>query len=156
SESADGTNYNTAPLTLKEGGIGVHADLVINLSKDLVGKPIEISPNLYYGVTPELTLGVATNPFANTLPLGGGLCLSGTSNGCYKAFNNLSLDALYEVAPMMAVHGGLDILAFSPDMLLSLRGGVKMKFGSGPIGVLLDPALNIGLTKRDFGNKEFL
>src|SRR5437763_13225030 len=36
-------------LTLHQGSISVDGDVIANMSKDLVGKPIQIVPNLYLG-----------------------------------------------------------------------------------------------------------
>src|SRR3954471_24544018 len=38
-------------VTLHQGGIGIDGDIVIGMSKDFAGKPIQIVPNLYYGVS---------------------------------------------------------------------------------------------------------
>jgi len=154
-------------VTLRQGGISVDGDIVINLSKDLVGKPIQIVPNVYYGISNELTVGAAWNPGAEIFQAGGGiagaprgLCITGSSNGCEKFLNNLSLDALFSFMRQstmdLGVHAGLDFLQFSDDLFLSVRAGVKGKMLAGPLVVVFDPALNFGVSKRDLGNKEFL
>jgi hypothetical protein len=148
-------------VTLHQGGIGIDGDVVIGLSKGNAGKPINIVPNLYYGVSNELTVGLAHNPGAEVFQTAGtGLCLSGTSGGCDKVYNNLSLDALFSFMRSstmdLAAHGGLDFLQLSPDVLLSLRVGVKGKTMAGPLVIVFDPSLNIGLTNRDPVNKEYL
>src|SRR3954469_14156914 len=75
-------------VTLRQGGIGIDGDVVIGLSKGNAGKPIQIVPNLYYGVSNELTVGFAHNPGAEVFQTqGSGLCLSGTPD-CPKVYNN--------------------------------------------------------------------
>ncbi len=147
-------------VTLHQGGIMIDGDVVIGLSSGSAGKPIQIVPNLYYGVSNELSVGLAHNPGAEIFQTDGrGLCLSGTSGGCAKVYNNLSLDALFSFMRSstmdLAGHGGLDFISLDP-MFLSLRLGVKGKTMAGPLVIVFDPSLNIGLTKRSAGNKELL
>jgi len=159
----------TAPIsateaTLHQGATSIDGDVVMNLSKGAAFKPVQIVPNLYYGVSPELTAGFANNTNADifqaiTPPGGRGLCLGGASNGCAHVYNNFSLDTLFSFMRSsimdVAAHGGVDFLSLDPFML-SLRLGVKAKMATGPLAIIFDPSLNIGLTKRDAGNKELL
>jgi hypothetical protein len=147
-------------LTLRQGGIRIDGDIVIGMSSGSAGKPIQIVPNVYYGVNDQLTVGLAHNPGAEIFQTNGrGLCLSGESNGCAKVYNNLSLDALYSFMRSstmdLAVHGGLDFIFLDP-LWLSLRAGVKGKALAGPLEIVFDPSINVGVTDRSAGNKELL
>jgi len=146
--------------TLHQGAIDVNGDVVMSLSKDAVFKPVQIVPNLYYGVSSELTVGFAQNPFAEIFQTTGrGLCITGSSNNCAKVYDNFSLDALFSFLRSstmdLAGHGGVDFLTLDP-FFLSLRLGVKGKMAAGPLAIVFDPSVNIGLTKRSDGNKEAL
>ena len=84
------------PHTLRQGGVSIDGDVVIGLSSGSAGEPINIVPNIYYGVSDQLSVGLAHNPGAEIFQTAGrGLCLTGTSGGCGKVYNNLSLDSLY-------------------------------------------------------------
>jgi long-subunit fatty acid transport protein len=150
-----------ANITLRQGGIGVDGDVAVGVSKGASGKPISIVPNVYYGVTDVLTVGLASNHGSEIFQdvAGQGLCLSGQSNGCAKVYNNISLDGLFSFSRSgtmdVGAHGGLDTL-FGDDTRLSVRVGVKGKLLSGPLNFVFDPSLNIGANKRDTGNKEIL
>jgi hypothetical protein len=151
---------SAAEATLHQGAISIDGDLVMSLSKDAVFKPVQIVPNLYYGVSSELTAGFVHNPFAEIFQTSGrGLCITGSSNGCAKVYNNFSLDALFSFMRSstmdLAGHGGVDFLTLDP-FWLSLRLGVKGKVATGPLAIVFDPAVNFGLTKRSDGNKEML
>src|SRR6266496_2788243 len=148
--------------TLRQGTISVDGDVVIGLRKGSAFKPIQIVPNLYYGVSNELTAGFAHNTNAEifqavSTPGGRGLCLSGASDGCAHVYNSFSLDALFSFLRSsrvdLAAHGGVDFVL--DPFLLSLRLGVKGKAGLGPMAIVLDPSVNIGLIKR-YENKEVL
>jgi len=156
--------------TLHQGAIQIDGDVVAGLSKSSAFKPVQVVPNLYYGVSHELTAGFAHNTNADIFQAasvkggqaasvkgGRGLCLSSTSNGCDHFYNGFDLDALYSLmrasAVDLAAHGGVDFIL--QPFLLSLRLGVKVKAAAGPLVIVFDPSLNIGLNKRD-QNKEVL
>jgi hypothetical protein len=152
-----------ANITLRQGGIGIDGDVAVGMSKGASGKPISIVPNVYYGVSDVLTVGLADNhgsEIFQTAGVGQGLCLSGQMDGCGKVYNNISLDGLFSFArsAMMDVgaHGGIDT-AFGADTTLSARVGVKGRLLSGPLVLTFDPSLNLGLNKRaEDLNKEVL
>jgi hypothetical protein len=148
-------------VTLRQGGISVDGDVVVGLDSGGAGEPIQIVPNFYYGVSDVLSVGLAHNPGAEIFQTSGrGLCLTGETGGCLKVYNNLSLDALFSFmrsAGMdLAAHAGLDFITLSDPTALSLRLGVKGKALAGPLIIVFDPSINIGLTERDGGNKEIL
>lgn len=158
--------------------------LNINLSADAVGKPISLAPAVYYGVSNKLVVGLThdggstpisprpgirvisitiPNPIDPTMSTtvtgagGAGICLTGEDNGCGKVYDNVGADALFSVAEgktALAVHGGLDVFSFDPNLLLQLRAGVLGSFAaSDKLSIVFDPRISIGLTERDF-NKE--
>jgi hypothetical protein len=139
-------------LTNAAGQVLVNANLTVELSKDQVAKPIYLIPNVYYGVSDMLTVGISHGGFPGFPAAAGSLCLGGEDRGCPKIYNNLNLDVLFSFLkqPGMeaAFHGGLDLVSLDP-MHLSVRIGAALKFSSGPIGVLVDPGFRIAVTKRD-------
>lgn len=157
--SSGGGYLSPTDVTLRQGAISVDGDVIVNLSSGAVGKPVQIVPNLYYGVNDALTIGFAQNPGAEIFQTTGkGLCITGSSNGCEHFYNNFSLDGLYSFMRSstmdLAGHGGLDFVSLDPFQM-SLRLGVKGKVMAGPIVIVFDPSLNIGLNDRS-SNKEVL
>jgi len=151
------TNIMQAPQTFQ-----VRVPLVINLSSDFVGKPINIPVDAYFGLSEQLTLGLthsgglvqAVAPYE----LGTGLCLSGTPH-CFKTYNNVGFDALFSLMSgvlQLAAHGGLEFVNIDGGTF-SLRLGVLFQAPLGEnIAIITDPRLFLGLSDRDIGNKEFL
>jgi hypothetical protein len=153
------TDYTGRALSPRRGRIAAHGDLLISLSKDAIAKPIAVVPALFYGVTDSMAVGVTTNVFSETWGFGDGLagtrgvCLGGTDRGCEKVFNNLSADALYtflrQPGTEAAAHFGFDVLRISDPSQLGFHAGFQAKLTGGPLSVLIDPSVIVGLTKRD-------
>jgi hypothetical protein len=134
----------------------IHGDLVSNLSTNHGGKPVWITPNVLYGVTDQLTVGIAENPQAEFSPIGYGLCL-GSSAYCAKILNHIVPTAALSVnrtdAFELVVHGGLDY-EFSPSSLW-VFGGVLFKAALTPVLALMgDPLVSIAVTQRGPSNQE--
>lgn len=148
--------------TLEAGRILLKVPVLINLSKDLVGKPVSVAPDIYYGVSDDLTVGISHTGGALVYPAlaGQGLCLTGKDNGCEKVYNNVGVDALFRFINnpgfQLAAHGGLDFARLSDPMLALLRLGVYGEFQAGIFELRFDPSISIGLNKRDEGNKQYI
>jgi len=154
-------DYNARPLTLGTGMMGISGNLVADISANNWGKPLWLIPHFYYGVSDKLTVGITGNPKAEFFPTAGGFCMS-SSAYCPKVFipNNVSFDLLFSFnrAAMMEVafHGGLDLGAFDPFTAAG-RGGLLVKIRINElVAILADPSISAGITRRDFGNKEYL
>ena len=137
------------PITLAKGMLEIQGTIGINLAESAIGKPFNISPDIYYGVSDKLSVG---------LTHGTGLCLSGTDGGCAKVYNDVGVDAIFAFMTgnlNVGAHGGIAISQISDPLFAGLNVGVLVKFMSGKLAVTADPKVNIGLTERDF-NKESL
>jgi hypothetical protein len=139
------------PNVLAKGMIQIHADLFANMSTDNSFKPFSIAPDIFYGVSDKLSVGV-THAI--------GICPAGTDNGCAKVYNDIGVDTLFSLKKDekmdLASHVGVDVGAFSPDLVLAAHLGVLLKYQIDKLGIFVDPAIGIGLTQRDAGNKETL
>ncbi|MGE0548402.1 MAG: hypothetical protein AB7O24_29585 [Kofleriaceae bacterium] len=150
-------------VTLKKGGVNIQANIEINMSKEAVGKPFSIAPDVSYGVSDDLTLTLAHSNAALTGFRGGtgaGICVAGAENGCFTEYTAVGAEALYSVAkgPMaLGVGGGLIFQAPLEDgRAFSVKVGAKGKYTAGKVVVSFAPSIWIGLTERDAGNKELL
>lgn len=151
---ADASSYPTAVVardqTLPAGMPLVSLELGVGMSRGNAGKPVVLAPDLYYGVTRDLTLGIDHTR---------SLCLSGKSGGCAKAWDDLGVDGLYAIVrggPVsVSAHGG--VYALSADAgFVSARAGALLTIPlvAGKLNLYLDPQLGVGVTKRDRGNRE--
>ena len=144
--------------TLPQGKLFINGIIGINLSEDAAFKPVSISPDIYYGVTNDLTLGLVHSGLGATGIIGSvgqSLCVTGEDNGCGEVYNNVGLDARYRVAAPFAINAGLYVGDFDP-FALQLKAGVLAGHRWGKFGLETNPNVFIGLTERDTGNKEVL
>jgi hypothetical protein len=149
-------------LTLPGGKLFLDAFVEVSLSKDMAFKPVSLAPDIWYGVSDDLTLGLvhsargATGLWGSS---GDGLCFTGKSRGCSKVYNNLGANARYHLfrkgGIALAADGGLYAMSLDPFML-SLKLGGLLRFGFGAFSIEFDPNIFIGITKRSDGNKEEL
>ena len=140
-------------LTLPKGKINVAVNLEVNMTADKVGKPISISPDVSYGVTPDLTVALVHSSFALTgfrAKAGAGICVTGTENGCSKVYDNVGAEAWYSVArgpTAVAVGGGVHAIRLDGGFY-DLKVGAKLRHAMGKIGVNVMPSLLIAMTER--------
>jgi hypothetical protein len=135
--------------------------VVLNLSKSAVLKPVWIPLDLRFGVTDQFEVFVDHGPVqGGSYAYGQGVCLGGTSRGCPKLYNNVSIggqfsfvkDSGFEAAGLLAI----ELRQLSPDMLMAVDVGVGVKYISAPVSVKLTPQIGIGMNKRSAGNKEII
>ena len=141
-------------MTLPEGRVLVQGYIQMSLSTDAVLEPLSLSPDVWYGLTDDLSLGLAHSA-AGTGGLygaaGNSLCLTGTSNGCADVYSNVALLGRYSLLDAgvgLAAQGGLVIGALDP-LTLSLQLGVAGRWEMAPIAIVFQPSILIGLTERE-------
>ncbi|HTM22291.1 MAG TPA: hypothetical protein VL172_17345 [Kofleriaceae bacterium] len=151
-------------MILAKGKIGVAVAVQVNLSKDLVAKPISIQPDVAYGVMPKLDVGLYHSSYGIAGwwgGLAGGICVSGTDNGCAKAYNGpIGILAHYmlmgNAGMEIDANAGLVFRQLSDPMMLGAKLGVDVHKMMGKLMIGLSPNLLLGFTERDAGNKEYL
>ncbi|HEX7843838.1 MAG TPA: hypothetical protein VF469_40465 [Kofleriaceae bacterium] len=147
---AEGTDQ----LTLPKGRAVLNAFLEINLSSDNAFKPISISPDVWYGATDDITVGLVHSAAGSTGFIGGvgtSLCLSGSDGGCSDLYRNVGFEARYKLKTgefVWAADGGLYVLHFSDPFQLAIKLGAVGRWHSGQLAVELQPNLFFGLTNR--------
>src|SRR4051794_39859080 len=105
--------------------------LLVDASKDSFGKPTSLAPDLYYAFSDTVQVGLLhTGPMGWQTRPGGSLCLTGQSNGCPKAYNNVGFDFMYGL-----LYG---------DFHLSLHSSLFLSPISDPTGVMW----TVGLTGK--------
>ena len=128
--------------------------LLVNASKDSFGKPTSLAPDLFYSVSDTVQIGLLhTGPMGWQSRPGSGLCLTGTSDGCPKVYNNVGFDFMYGLLFgdfHLSLHSSLFLL-FVPDptgvmWTIGLTG--KFHF-SDVVALFFDPQVGVMLAHRD-------
>ncbi len=131
------------PLTLAESMIEVTVPVGIGISKDRNGKPITLSPSIYYGVSDGLTVGI--RHFA-------GLCFSGTPD-CSRVYEDVSVDTLWRlwrgVSTDLALGVALNASPITDPLALSGEARLLGRFRAGPAALMVAPTFEVGITNRD-------
>jgi hypothetical protein len=143
-------DQNSDTLNLPKGKVVINAFLSIDLSKGLVGKPISLSPDVWYGVTDDLTIGLVHSTVGTTGLLynfGNSLCLSGKSDGCANVYQNVGADVRYRLMAPLSLDAGLLVRDTNP-FEVAIKIGASGRWHFGKAAVELQPNVAIGLNKR--------
>ena len=140
-------------LTLQKGRLVVNGYLAIGLSTDSTFKPISLSPDVWYGVTDDITAGLVHSAVGTTGFIGGvgeSLCVSG-SGSCGDLYKNVGAEARYKLKMSgiaLAVNGGLYSGHVTDLKLLELKAGAVARLQKGPLAFEAAPNLLIAVTDR--------
>jgi len=148
--SADGGDQ----LTLPKGRLLLNGFLEVNLNE--IGKPISLSPDIWYGVTDDITVGLVHSSVGSSGFIGGvgtSLCLTGADNGCANLYSNVGADIRYKLKSGMlayAVDAGVFVADVNASSItLAAKLGAVARWHSGPLAVEVQPNVFIGVTNRD-------
>ena len=152
---ADANAEGQDQLTLPRGRLLLDALVEINLSSGGAFKPFSITPDLWYGATDELTVGLVHSSLAASGFIGGvgdALCLSGSGSGCPDLYPGFGIDGRYRLKEpafgfTLALDGGLFIRHIDPFQL-AIKLGAAGRWHDGKAAVELSPNLFFGLTNR--------
>jgi hypothetical protein len=143
---------DTDRFTLPKGKLLLDAFVEMNLSKDLAFKPVSITPDLWYGVTDDVTIGLVHSGVGATGFLdivGNSLCITGSDNGCGHVYNNVGLDGRIRITKPWAVDVGLFINSISDPFQLAAKVGIDGRWTWNKVSLELQPGLFLGLTNRE-------
>jgi hypothetical protein len=144
-------------VTLPKGRVLLDAYLEMNLVSGAEFKPFSLSPDVWYGVTDDITVGLVHSAVGGSGFIGGvgeSLCLAGTGGGCADVYHNFGVDARYKLKTgnlAYAAEGGLYVAAFDPDFVMAVKLGAVARWQQGKIAAEVSPNLFIGVTGRTVG-----
>ncbi len=159
---AEDGSVQTDQLTLPAHKLVINGFFEASLSKKQAFKPISISPDIWYGVTDDATVGLVHSSVGTTGFLGGvgdSLCLSGKSNNCAHPYPNVGADLRYRLMTPISVDAGLFIRDTSDPFQLALKIGADARWRFNRLALEALPSLFFGLNNRSKGlsqNKDWL
>jgi len=128
--------------------------LLVNASKDNFGKPTSLAPDLFYSVSDTVQIGLLhTGPMGWQSRPGSGLCLTGTSDGCPKVYNNVGFDFMYGLLFgdfHLSLHSSLFLLFVPEPTGVMWTIGLTGKFHfTDAVALFFDPQVGVMLSHRD-------
>ena len=156
-QSADGPSDLIArPLTQGEGAWLLRGNLELTLDVRGFAQPFSLAPDVWYGVTQRLTIGVVNSFSAvDLIDAGGSLCFRGAEGLCRHTYRGSGMDVLWSwltgdfaVAPR-ARFLVRDVDPWKPAVTL----GALARWTRGRFAISADPYLRLGVANRDLGNR---
>jgi hypothetical protein len=148
---------DTDGFVLPKGKLVLDAQLQMSLSSGAVFKPVSLAPDLWYGVTDDLSLGIVHSTTGETgfiQGAGDGLCFTGAGTttdpgGCPNFYNKVGIDGRYRLKKPLALDVGLYINSINDPFLLDLKIGIDGRWTWDKVSLELQPSIFIGLTNRE-------
>lgn len=144
------------PIVLPAGELEGRLTLETNLYSYSLWEPTSLAPDVWYGATRDLTIGIVHSADAlSQVGTGDGVCLGGVAHGCEQAYSNLGLDARWALARgewSAAARVRLVTRRWTP-WLPSVRLGALARWRRGRVAITSDPQLQLGLDHLDEGNR---
>jgi hypothetical protein len=134
-------------LVMPKGKVLLDAFLEMNLSSGAVFKPVSLSPDIWYGVTDDLTLGLVHSTTGGSGFIGGidnSLCFG---SACEHFYPDVGLDARYRLARPLALDVGVYALDTSPFQL-AVKLGIDGRWTWNKLSLEVQPSFYIGVTNR--------
>ena len=145
-------------MTMPGGKILINAIVEANLGKSAVGEPFSIAPDIWYGASDKLTLGLVHSGRGQTGFLTGagrGLCFGDKEGVCAtglgKIYTSVGAEArigLTEGGFPFALAIGAVAEAFKPELVVSGKLGLIGRWQSNRVALELAPTVFAGITQR--------
>jgi hypothetical protein len=153
---ADSTDLVTRPLVLERYQLVATLTLEYNLSERSVGKPIALAPDVWVGVTRDLTIGlIHSSQSVDRIGARASFCLRQSDLVCDAAYQGSGVDfryrlrdAPYAIAPRVRFLIR-DVDPWKPAVTI----GTLARWSRGRFSIRTDPYLRFGLANRDRGNR---
>lgn len=146
-------------MTMPRGKILINAITEANLGKSAVGKPFSFAPDLWFGASDRLTLGLLHSGRGTTGFLTGagrGLCFGDKNGVCAaglgKIYTSVGAEArigLTEGGFPIALAIGAVAEELKPDLVASGKTGFIARLQSNRVALELAPTVFSGITRRN-------
>jgi hypothetical protein len=145
-------------VTLRERVVAAHVAIEMSLSSGTVMKPASVAPDVSYGVSDDLTIGIIHSGSALTGfrgSAGWGVCVTETTSAtdlnCHTRYTAGGLEALYNIgrgSAALALDAGVIWSAFEPSVHTDLKLGLKLKMTEGNVFAWFSPNVWLALDDR--------
>jgi hypothetical protein len=147
------------PLVLPARSIEAAAVVEVDLSVRRLGQPTSLAPDVWYGVTDDLTIGLVHSARAlSRVDAGSGYCFRDEAHGCARAYDNVAVEARSSLAsgPLSAALVVRFVNASFDPWKPRLGVGTRARWQLGRFAITGEPSLSFGLDNRERGNRDAL
>ena len=155
--AASPSDLVTRPLVLDEDQVAAELVIESNLaSNGGFARPLSFAPDLWIGITPQLTLGIIHSDLSvDRIAPGASICVRRDLLLCDRGYHGGGLDALYGVRA-----GQIDLAAHARFLIRDLDPvkpavtfGARARWHAGRLAITSDPFVQLGLGNNDRGNR---
>jgi hypothetical protein len=144
------------PLVLAHDEVELGLSAAINLEPRRIGRPLSLSPDAWWGVSPRWTIGlIHSNASVDQIDAGASLCLRDSDNRDCRFYRGSGLDlrvsalaGQFAIAPRVRLLVR-DLDPFKPAMTL----GAMLRWNRGRFAILSDPYVRLPLANHSLGNR---
>lgn len=144
------------PLVLDAGQLDAELVVGINMAPGLFAAPLAFSPDVWFGATDRLTVGVFhSGPSVDRFSPAATFCVRHEASTCPRTYRGSGLDARFAALPWLAPRARLvlrDVDPAKPALML----GALVRWQRGRFAITGDPYLQLGLANTDLGNRHAL
>lgn len=155
--SADPSDLVARPIVLADQQVEAQLVIEANLATKDLARPLSFAPDVWFGVTSHLTIGlVHSDPSLDRIQPGASLCVRTDGFLCSSFYRGSALDARYEVFShdAWAIAPRARFLVRDVDPFLpALALGATVGWHHGRYAVTADPYLQLGLANTNRGNR---
>lgn len=148
------------PLVLDRGQLDAQLSVETNVSTNLFARPLSLAPDVWYGVMPDLTIGVIHSDLAvDRLAPGASVCLRTDAFICQHTYHGSGLDALFALTTgsfAAAAHVRMLVRDLEPYFEPAGTFGATLRWQRGRFAITGDPYVQIGFDNNRHGNRSAL
>ena len=143
SANADSDRANRPLDTIAAGEIKIDVSLEVPLADGAFFDPISLSPDIYYGINDDLSIGLVHSSASQGLISAGSSLRLGGGN----SYNNVGFEGQYTFLRQdtfsLAGQAGFYIDDIEPDFNASIKGGLIARTHLGPLEATVNPYINL-------------
>jgi hypothetical protein len=154
--AAPATDFVARPIVLAHHQLDAELVADINLAPRDIGESTSLAPDVWFGVLPELTIGlVHSSPSVDRFSPGATFCVIHQATGCTSTYHGSGVDVRYAVltGPLAVAPRGRLLLRELDPFKPALTLGALVRWTHGRFAITGDPYLQLGLANRDQGNR---
>ena len=144
------------PAVLGRGEIYARLVTEVDLGRSKHARPLSYAPDVWFGLTNALTLGVIhSNTSVDRIDAGSSFCVRERASSCSGIYRGSGIDVRLKWTPHVAWHARALLRDIDP-VKPAVTVGALLRWTRGRYLLESDPYLRVGLGNREAGNRDAL